>query len=285
MKKIVILTIILMLTAVVMVAQAEVTADNALRADVREIIPPNSTKGNPDNFAFGGEKKIVESKVEEPPPPPKCPDTPAGVAVDKDGCPLDSDKDGVPDYLDKCPDTPCGVAVDKDGCPLDSDKDGVPDYLDKCPGTPAGVAVDKDGCPIKEEVAVKPVIEEVAVRPVIIEKGRQKLNVKFNFDNSTIKKGYYKDINNLVKVMKDYPDLKVVIEGHTDSVGDPAYNKKLSQKRADAVKEYMVAKGIDANRIKALGFGEYRPIASNKTSKGRMENRRVEAAVNYLIKK
>ncbi len=267
MKKIVILTIILMLMAVVTVAQAEVTDDNALRADVREIIPPNSTKGNPDyfhdnllatlgfNFAFGGEKKIVESKVEEPPPPPKCPDTPAGVAVDKDGCPLDSDKDGVPDYLDKCPDTPCGVAVDK------------------------------DGCPIKEEVAVKPVIEEVVVKPVIIEKGRQKLNVKFNFDNSTIKKGYYKDINNLVKVMKDYPDLKVVIEGHTDSVGDPAYNKKLSQKRADAVKEYMVAKGIGANRIKALGFGEYRPIASNKTSKGRMENRRVEAAVNYLIKK
>jgi OOP family OmpA-OmpF porin len=292
------------------------TDDIALRADVRDVIPLNSTKGNPDyfhnnllvtlgiNFAFGGEKKIVEAKVEEPPPPPapvapvapaapaevvadsdndgvpdnldKCPNTPAGVAVDKDGCPLDSDKDGVPDYLDKCPDTPAGVAVDKDGCPLDSDKDGVPDYLDKCPGTPAGVAVDKDGCPIKEVVAA---------RPVIIEKGRQTLNVKFNFDNSTIKKGYYKDINNLVKVMKDYPDLKVVIEGHTDSVGDAAYNKILSQKRAYAVKKYMVAKSIGANRIKARGFGENKPIASNKTKKGRHKNRRVEAAVDYLIKK
>jgi OOP family OmpA-OmpF porin len=204
------------------------------------------------------------------------PCTPAGVAVDKDGCPLDSDKDGVPDYLDKCPDTPADVAVDKDGCPLDSDKDGVPDYLDKCPDTPAGVAVDKEGCPIKEEVAAK---------PVIIEKGRQKINVKFNFDNSTIKKGYYKDINNLVKVMKNYPGLKVVIEGHTDNVGNAAYNKKLSQKRAYAVKKYMVTKGIDANRIKARGFGKDRPIASNKTNKGRLKNRRVEAAVDYLIKK
>ena len=79
------------------------------------------------------------------------PETPVGVAVDKDGCPPDSDKDGVPDYLDKCPGTPVGVAVDNDGCPPDSDKDGVPDYLDKCPGTPAGTAVDNDGCPIPPE--------------------------------------------------------------------------------------------------------------------------------------
>jgi OmpA-OmpF porin, OOP family len=105
----------------------------------------------------------------------KCPDTPAGVAVDEDGCPLDTDGDGVPDYMDdcptvpgltslkgcpdadgdgvadkddKCPDTPKGVKVDAFGCPLDSDKDGVHDGIDKCPNTPAGVVVDKDGCPI-----------------------------------------------------------------------------------------------------------------------------------------
>ncbi len=79
----------------------------------------------------------------------KCPTTtPAGVKVDKYGCPLDSDGDGIPDYLDKCPGTPAGVKVDKDGCPLDSDGDGVPDDRpDKCPGTPAGVKVDADGCP------------------------------------------------------------------------------------------------------------------------------------------
>ena len=94
-------------------------------------------------------------------------------------------------------------------------------------------------------------------KPVIIEKGRQTLDVKFDFDKSTIKKGYYKDINDLAGVMKQYPDLNVVIEGHTDSVGNAAYNKKLSQGRADAVKKYMVEKaGIDANRIKAQGFGD-----------------------------
>jgi OOP family OmpA-OmpF porin len=123
-------------------------------------------------------------------------------------------------------------------------------------------------------------------KPVIIEKGRQTLNVEFDFDKSTIKKGYYQDIDNLAQVMKDYPDLNVVIEGHTDSVGTAAYNKKLSQQRAEAVKKYMVEKGsIDANRLKAQGFGEEKPIASNKTKEGRQQNRRVEAAVDYLIEK
>ena len=156
----------------------------ALRGDVRHVLAFGSVHSNLEyglglTFYFGGAKRAVAPVVaaEEPKkpeaaapavvaPPPveqdsdndgvpdsrdKCPGTPAGVAVDKDGCPLDSDKDGVPDYLDKCPGTPLGVAVDKDGCPLDSDKDGVPDYLDKCPGTPAGVAVDKDGCPLDSD--------------------------------------------------------------------------------------------------------------------------------------
>ena len=93
-------------------------------------------------------------------------------------------------------------------------------------------------------------------QPVIIEKGRQTLDVEFDFDKSTIKKGYDKDIDDLAEVMREYPDLNVVIEGHTDSIGTAAYNKKLSQRRADAVKKYMVEKdGIDANRINAKGFG------------------------------
>ncbi|PKN36624.1 MAG: hypothetical protein CVU62_13995 [Deltaproteobacteria bacterium HGW-Deltaproteobacteria-2] len=125
-----------------------------------------------------------------------------------------------------------------------------------------------------------------APKPVIIEKGRQTLNVEFDFDKSTIKKGYYQDIDNLAGVMKQYPDLNVAIEGHTDSIGSDAYNEKLSQERADAVKNYMVEKnGIDANRIKAIGFGEKQPVASNDTSEGRAQNRRVEAAVDYRIEK
>ena len=227
------------------------TDDIALRADVRDVIPLNGTKGNPDyfhnnllvtlgiNFAFGGEKKIVEAKVEEPKvEEPKVEEPPPPVVEQK---------------------------VEPPPPPVVEQK------------------VEPPPPPIVEQKVEPPPV--VAPAPVIIEKGRQKLNVKFNFDNSTIKKGYYKDINNLTKVMKNYPDLKVVIEGHTDSVGNAAYNKKLSQKRAYAVKKYMVAKGIGATRIKARGFGKDKPIASNKTNKGRKKNRRVEAAVDYLIKK
>ncbi|HSO22666.1 MAG TPA: thrombospondin type 3 repeat-containing protein, partial [Chondromyces sp.] len=77
----------------------------------------------------------------------RCPDTPKGVTVDAEGCPVDSDGDGVPDYLDKCPGTPAGVKVNADGCPIDSDGDGVPDARDLCPDTPRGMAVDANGCP------------------------------------------------------------------------------------------------------------------------------------------
>jgi len=203
----------------------------------------------------------------------KCPNTPLGCIVDKDGCPIDSDKDGVCDGLDKCPNTPLGCIVDKDGCPIDSDKDGVCDGLDKCPGTPAGVKVDKDGCPL----------------PEIVEKGRTTLEVLFDFDKSTIKGNYSKDIDALADVMKKYEDLNVTIEGHTDNLNrskNPNYNKKLSQRRADAVKKYLVEKsGINAKRLTAIGFGAEKPIASNETEEGRQKNRRVEAAVDYIIKK
>ena len=253
------------------------TENWALRADARYVVPINY-KFDSDSmtnnllatvgltFAFGGEKPAP------PPPPPP----PAPVV-------LDSDNDGVPDNLDKCPGTPAGVAVDKDGCPLDSDNDGVPDYLDKCPGTPAGVKVDKDGCP-------PPVVEEVKPQPrvekEIIEKGRTTLKVLFDTNKSVIKKGYFADADALADVMKQYPDLNVTIEGHTDNVGKDAYNKKLSQRRADAVKAYLVKKGIDANRLTAIGYGEERPIADNATKAGKAENRRVEAATDeYIIKK
>jgi OOP family OmpA-OmpF porin len=119
-----------------------------------------------------------------------------------------------------------------------------------------------------------------------IEKGRTTLDVKFDFDKSVIKKGYYGDIDNLVSVMKQYPETNVALEGHTDSVGSDAYNKRLSQRRADVVKQYMVEKGgIEANRLNAIGYGEERPIASNATAEGRAQNRRTEAVVEYLIKK
>jgi OOP family OmpA-OmpF porin len=275
------------------------TDNLALRADVRHVILPSNgynellyTVGI--NFLFGGEKKTVVAATPAAAPEvipdsdgdgvldnlDKCPGTPAGVKVDENGCPLDSDGDGVPDYLDKCPGTPAGVKVEKDGCPLDSDGDGVPDYLDKCPETSKGMAVDQDGCPLAALEAVS------AVETQIVEKGRVTLNVKFDFDKAVIKKKFHDEIGNLAAVMKKYPDLQITIEGHTDNVGGLKYNEKLSQRRADAVKKYLVEKfGIEASRLTTKGYGEVRPIESNATKEGRQKNRRVEAAAEYIIKK
>ena len=162
--------------------------------------------------------------------------------------------------------------------------DSIKDCAGPCPPPVVEQKVEVPPPSAPAPVVVPP--PEPTPKPVIIEKGRQTLNVEFDFDKSIIKKGYYQDIDNLAGVMKQYPDLNVVIEGHTDSVGTAEYNKKLSQERADAVKKYMVEKGgIDANRLKAQGFGEEKPIASNKTKEGRQQNRRVEAAVDYLIEK
>ena len=119
-------------------------------------------------------------------------------------------------------------------------------------------------------------------KPAIIENGRQTLDVKFDFDKATIKEYYYKDINALAKVMKRYPDLGIVIEGHTCNVGPAAYNKILSQKRAQALKKFMIKKyGIDAKRLTLKGFGPDKPVASNATKEGRKKNRRAEVALNY----
>lgn len=181
----------------------------------------------------------------------KCPGTPAGVKVDADGCPLDSDNDGVYDYLDKCPGTPAGVKVDAKGCPLDSDGDGVWDYMDKCPGTPAGAKVNQEGCWVLG-------------------------GVFFDTDKANIKASAEPELNGIVDVMRQNPDLRVEVQGHTDHVGTAAYNQKLSERRANTVMQYLIDKGIGADRLTAVGYGENYPMADNKTKEGRAKNRRVQ---------
>jgi OOP family OmpA-OmpF porin len=287
------------------------TENLALRADVRHVLPFNERYNDllytiGLHFSFGGEKKTVAAaRAPEPAAAAvvavvkdsdgdgvvddldRCPGTPSGVQVDKDGCPLDSDGDGVYDYLDRCPGTPPGVKVDRNGCPLDSDGDGVYDYLDKCPGTPAGVKVDQDGCPPPPPVVQKIAPQAAsAMETAIVEKGKVTLNVEFDTNKSTVKKKYHDEIGNLAAVMKKYPALKIALEGHTDNMGGSAYNEKLSQRRVDAVKKYLVEKfGIEASRLNAKGYGLTRPLASNATKEGRQKNRRVEAAAEYIIKK
>ena len=182
----------------------------------------------------------------------RCPNTPKGVKVDAQGCPIDSDGDGVYDYLDKCPNTPAGVKVDTMGCPLDSDGDGVANNLDQCPNTPMGATVDARGCWTYAAV------------------------VLFDINSAEVKSVAYPMLQEAVLIMKKNPDLKVEVDGHTDSTGTAAYNKTLSVKRAKSIKDHFVSRGIDTNRLTTKGFGFTNPAASNDTKEGRSKNRRVE---------
>lgn len=190
----------------------------------------------------------------------ECPGTPLGVAVDDSGCPFDSDGDGVYDYMDECPDTPEGVQVDQVGCPLDTDGDGVFDYLDLCPGTPADFAVNAKGCPL----------------PISID-----LDIEFDTNKADIKQQYHHELEEVAMFLIHHPGVTAVVEGHTDDQGKAAYNKKLSQKRAQSVVTYLSEKfGVDPAIIEAEGFGEERPIADNNTPEGRQKNRRVLVVIS-----
>ncbi len=195
----------------------------------------------------------------------KCPNTPAGRKVNADGCELDSDGDGAVDALDKCPNTPAGVKVDAQGCPLDSDGDGVPDYLDKCPTVPAATT---DGCPPPGPVAAP---EPPPPPAKLVLEG-------VNFDNDSAKLRYDADeiLDKAAATLKEWGDVKVEVAGYTDSNNSDAYNLELSNRRANAVRDYLISKGIDAGRLTAKGYGETNPIADNDTEEGRAKNRRVE---------
>ena len=197
-------------------------------------------------------------------------DTPASAIgkVDSVGCPLDSDDDGVPDYIDKCPKTPLAAEefVDESGCPVDSDGDGIPDYLDNCP-TIAGVA-DNEGCPeIKKEVKV---LFQKALEGIQFETG------KVSIDPSS-----FALLDQIFKVLVENHGYLIDVRGHTDNSGTPAVNLKLSESRADAVRNYLIKKGISKNRISSQGMGDTKPIADNETEEGRAKNRRVEFVVIF----
>jgi OmpA-OmpF porin, OOP family len=209
--------------------------------------------------------------------PEKVAPAPVPVPAPAPTPPADTDGDGVIDTLDKCPGTPKGVAVDNNGCPLDTDKDGVYDYLDKCPGTPIGTTVDIYGCPGAVAPAPKPAPAPVPAKkcdPIV-------LGVKFDTDKAVIKPVYHNELKKVGDFLKENPKAKGTIEGHTDSIGGKSYNEKLSQRRADSVRSYIIKNfGIDAGRIAAKGYGLTKPIADNKTKAGRAQNRRIESTFN-----
>lgn len=200
----------------------------------------------------------------------ECPDTPADAQVDDDGCPTDEDGDGVYDGLDECPDTPAGAEVDDDGCPTDDDGDGVYDGLDQCPNTAPGTEVDEHGCP-------RNVYQEE-----LEEEGRVVLNdVHFAFDRAEIQPQFTDDLDKVGQALLANPDMRIEIQGHTDSIASEAYNRRLGERRAQAVLNYLMENfpELDRRSFTVRSYGETRPQADNGTSKGRAQNRRVEFVV------
>jgi OmpA-OmpF porin, OOP family len=226
---------------------------------------------------FGFQIAIGKPKAAPPAPPPsadadndgvpddqdKCPTEPG--PADRGGCPVkDQDNDGVPDDQDKCPTEP-GPA-DRQGCPpKDTDGDGILDENDKCPDQPEtkNGFEDEDGCPDEIPAAVKKFTGVI--------KG-----VNFATGKATLTKGSYKILDQAIKVLQEYPSVKMEIAGHTDDTGKHDMNVRLSQDRAESVKAYLVSKGLDESRLKAVGYGPDKPLIPGKSARARAANRRVE---------
>jgi outer membrane protein OmpA-like peptidoglycan-associated protein len=238
-----------------------------------KVVPPPDADG--DGFPDANDKCPTEPGVApDGCPPPKDSDG-DGIVDEKDACPneaglaptgcpdRDPDHDCVPIPIDKCPDVP---GLPTDGCPdPDPDHDGILGADDKCPDKPETVNgfEDSDGCPDTLPDKVKKYSGVVA-------------GIEFDLGQATIRIGSRPTLDDAASVLTEYSALRIAITGHTDNVGDRTKNLDLSKARAEAVKTYLVGKGIDASRIETHGAGPDEPIADNKLATGRQKNRRIE---------
>jgi OOP family OmpA-OmpF porin len=197
-----------------------------------------------------------------------CPDVPGVADPDpqKNGCPPDRDGDGIIDDEDACPDVPGVRSSDprKNGCPPDRDGDGILDKDDACPDVPGPPNADpeRNGCPLAR-------IENNEIK--ITER------VEFEFNSARLVPSSDPVLNAVLEILQQHAEISdVLVEGHTDNIGKPAYNKTLSDKRAASVVKWLMQHGIDKARLRSAGLGMTRPIASNDDDVGRQKNRRVE---------
>ncbi|MFQ5607723.1 MAG: OmpA family protein [Candidatus Zixiibacteriota bacterium] len=190
-----------------------------------------------------------------------CADTPPTALglVDIYGCPIDSDFDGRPDFLDKCPNGPVGAVVDRTGCPVDTDGDSVADGLDDCPGTLPGLKVDRRGC-LDMSYFAQPLVLDIKYEPG-----------SFEIDRATEQK-----LLSLLKMLNAAPAVTIEIFGYTDNIGSASANRKLSEKRARRVRDFLLRQSVSGSRMRVVGRGETNFIADNSTRAGRQRNRRIE---------
>lgn len=193
-----------------------------------------------------------------PAPPPARPAVAPVARPSAPPSPLlpDADGDGVPDGGDRCPGTPPEVPVDLYGCPPDADRDGVADALDRCPDSFPGMRVDAAGCAVSQDLVLA--------------------GIDFAPNSAELTPEARVLLDRLARALIAQPTARALITGHTDNVGAQDYNLALSQRRAEAVREYLIRAGVEAARLTAEGYGEFQPIADNGTPAGRARNRRVE---------
>ena len=240
----------------------------------------------------------------------KCPGTPAGVLVDARGCPKDSDGDGIPDGLDRCSATPRGATVDALGCPGDEDGDGVLDGLDQCPRSPAGVTVNAAGCaPNQAPARAAPSNPSAAPAPAPVptrppaqaqpqpaqpqKQGQARAapgaggplvagilpGVSFEPGTARLQGSSYQALDSVATLLLANKSLRIEIGAHTDRSGSPADNLRLTALQAEAVRDYLVVKGVPYQQLLARGYGSSVPLTPDTTPRGLAANRRVEIRV------
>ena len=212
---------------------------------------------------IGGKILGARHKAPEYPPGTVCENRVVDPVSGRASCINDADRDGIPDQIDECPGSRSSDVVDGVGCKikavLDSDQDGVVDEIDACPDSPQGMTVDATGCLVEQTVTLRA--------------------VQFLSGSARLTEDARLALNQIATTLKSQPNLSVEITGHTDSQGNDNFNLELSRQRAESVRQRLLQRGVDGDRLIAQGLGESSPVADNSTADGRRENRRVEFKV------